>query len=294
MGQFYQVELFIKLKLRIISSIYMQKVKSTTNNLLPLGDWKQFVLGLTLATIFLGGGTFLGLQFLNTKAEEWGQNLRYYSELYPEPEKDKAKDSPPIATEDIQTNLDIYLGQFNHDPESHKLRIRKQLGIASSRAKTHLRSTKDFYVWSSLVLGIAQMASVVSASCLLHITRKGWDTSNSMVKGIFVTSAGTVAFCSSCIFLYEYEKNTANNASLYVYYVNLEDDIIAALATQSPLSASVSNPTAVKEGTPVRLKPIILNVQKKLNEANTLDIKFDLDRNFEIEDLLQQLSDSEE
>lgn len=259
------------------------------NQSLRSDDWKQFMKGVWVAALILTIGTMFGLGFLNHRAKQWGKNLRYY----PESPRNTYKNTQPNKTEDTQTNINIYLEQFKDEPNSHNLRIQEQIKIIRSRAQTHLRSTKDFYIWSSLVSGIALLGSVISASCLLHISRKGWESASSTIQGIFVVSAGTVAFCSSCILLYQYEKNIANNASLYVYYINLEDNVLGALSTQSPLFLSTSNSTETEETGSTNLKSIILYVQKSLNELNTLDIELDLEQDFKFEDLLQQSDDQQ-
>jgi hypothetical protein len=219
--------------------------------------------------VVLGSWTFASF-----KADCWGQNLRYYSEL--------DSGSEQTTTKKLEANLNTYLQEFPNSTSSEKARIKEQLERIRLRAKAHLYSTKDLYIWSSVTVAVASLASVVTALCLLHITRRGWDNTNSFVSGIFVISLGTLALSSSFVVIYQYDRNIKTNANLYISYINLEEEVITALATKLPIGEQPSTQNQekgqiiIQSNGLIKLRELIQKTNKILKEYNTLSLEFDL------------------
>ncbi|MEB3356889.1 MAG: hypothetical protein VKK04_09195 [Synechococcales bacterium] len=181
--------------------------------------------------------------------------------------------------------------------------MKEQLQTTAARAKTHLRATRDMYVWSSVIVSVASFASVVTGICLLHITRRGWDNSSPTVLGIFVVSLGSFVFYSSFNVLYQYDRNIKTNADLYTSYVNLEEEILTALATkqsfsdaspaggaQGPGAADGQESGVVVEKRGLALAELIARNHKVLYEYHTLSLEFDLESIPSLDDIIEEQS----
>lgn len=190
-------------------------------------DWMHLVRFSILTAVGIILFAVIQWIFSTNKADEWGQHLRYFP---------TGKSNSELVDE--SDYLDTYFTNFEEATTAQKQRVREQLEIVKSRAKTHIRATRDLYVWSSVTVTVTSLTSVLTALCLLHITRRGWDNSNPRVVGIFVISAGTSVLCASLLVLYQYDVNIRSNANLYIRHINLEEEMLTILATEGKSGVS--------------------------------------------------------
>ncbi|WP_041238580.1 hypothetical protein [Gloeothece citriformis] len=219
----------------------------------------------SLATaVVLSGCVIVSWAFASNKADDWGRNVKYYPELKTE-------------VQSSNQQIDIYLDAFENATDASKQRIKEQLETLKNRAITHLRVTKDLYIWSAISSTSATLASVITAMSLLHITRQGWDKANPAIWGVFVVSFSSFILSTSFIVLYQYQNNISVNAKLYTAYINLEENILCRLATKLYDEPSSANLQSEPANSGVTLEALIHRNQKIIQEYSLISYEIAVD-----------------
>ena len=235
--------------------------------------WKMS--GATFVTwVVLSGFGVVQVFWGNYLVDSWGRNFRYYQPY-------TATENTPEIDDDRLTS---YLNQYSEFKPEVKNRIEEQVLTIRNRAKTHARIVRDLYLFSITVIAVGAVSSISGAFCLLHISRRGWDNANPLIIGIFTTSLGYFVVCSSCILIYQYERNIQIHGKLYVNYINLEDKLLTELANGFTLETDNDG-----QRKPINLKETSITLHKTLVELNSIDISIDWQGIPGLDEVLKQI-----
>jgi cation transport ATPase len=154
------------------------------------------------------------------------------------------------------------------EPDSAALRerLRHQFREVGGRGYMHISIMKYFYVRYYMALILASGAAVVTAFCLFHISKSGWDTAKPYIKVVFMVAAATALLLGLFPALFRQDTNIADNKALYLQYVALGNEIQTYMAAGT---ASLPSDTAVT------LTDFVWYVDKSLATLNAIPVGFD-------------------
>ncbi|MBD1921949.1 hypothetical protein H6F77_12720 [Microcoleus sp. FACHB-831] len=148
--------------------------------------------------------------------------------------------------------------------DAEKQRIREQLQELRVRATTHVSIMMYFYSRFFTSISIASCSSVIAGVSLFFISKGGWDSANRYVVNIFIVASGSAVYFGTMPVMYRQEQNVADNKSLYLQYVALENEALSYLAT----GENINNKQ-------LELKRFIHYLDGQLAKTNQLAVGFD-------------------
>ncbi len=114
-----------------------------------------------------------------------------------------------------------------------KRRIENQLQEITERARHHLRVATDFYTNYYQIVSVMMVTGLLASIALLSISKNGWSATNSYIITIFIVMTSATAYYGAYIPVFKIDQNVADNKSLYLQYVNLGNEVMSYLATNS-------------------------------------------------------------
>ncbi|MBD1911358.1 MULTISPECIES: hypothetical protein [unclassified Leptolyngbya] len=232
--------------------------------------------GMLLAALI--AGNVLNVQ-AERVAQRWTQGLKYAdaSSFTPNSASSTDNDKPSSTTND-KANLNLYLNSFKNSTPAERDRIQVQLAQIERRARAYARISIFFYTRLFAAIALASATGIVTAVSLFYISKVGWDKANNYVINIFVISSSITIFVGAFPIIFQQENNVTNNARLYMSYLDLENQILTALATQKN-----------DQGQLIDLRTIMVSTDQKMAELNVESIGFDPDAIPRSADIFQQL-----
>lgn len=164
-----------------------------------------------LSLLITGSITLASYLFALQSIKNWNQNIRHINK-----------------TE--YNDYESYLNQLQEISDLEKLRINDLLLIIESRAKVHSSIARDYYVWLFTALCTATFSSIVAGICAFYISKEGWDKANNYSINLFFVLSGIAIFSGSLPQIFEHKSNINLHSSLYIEYINLEDQILTNLS----------------------------------------------------------------
>jgi len=226
------------------------------------------LLSVALLVVAIAAGNLLNFQ-ANRVAQRWTEGLKY------------AESSPTTAVNDKE-NLQMYLDAFEGSTPAERDRIQVQLSQIERRATAYARITIFFYTRLFAAIALASATGIVSALCLFYISKVGWDRANNYIINIFVVSSAITVFVGAFPVIFQQEANVQKNARLYMSYLDLENQILTALATQKN-----------ERGEALDLGSILVSSDQKMAELNIESIGFDAEAIPRNSAILKQLGQGE-
>lgn len=236
--------------------------------------------GMLIAAIV--AGNLLNLQ-AERVAQRWTAGLKYADAASlnhdPVPRSSGADNntSSSAALQD-KANLTLYLDAFKTSTPAERDRIQVQLAQIERRAGAYARITIFFYTRLFAAIALASATGIIAAISLFYISKVGWDRANNYVINIFVISSAITIFVGAFPLIFQQENNVTNNSRLYMSYLDLENQILTALATQKN-----------EQGQPIDLRTIMVSTDQKMAELNIESIGFDPNAIPRGSDIFQQL-----
>jgi hypothetical protein len=156
--------------------------------------------------------------------------------------------------------------------ETEKTRLLEQVEEIHRRAKVHLDVTKFFYVQYYVSISLVSNAVFIAAICLILISKKGWEKSNSRLVHLFIVSSGVAAIFSAFIVAFKYDNNIADNKQLYIAYTALEARVLSYFST-GELVVKI-NPD--KATTSTKAVAVIQQIDTEMATLHNIAVGFDL------------------
>jgi hypothetical protein len=145
-----------------------------------------------------------------------------------------------------------------------RTRLMRQLTEIRRRAKHHLSVMEFFYTRYYMAITLFSVIGAIAALLLSFIVAKGWKDSSTYLITAFVVMTGTAAFYKALPSEFRQEQNIADNKTLYLQYVSLENELMSYLATGEDLNEKPAPPAHA-----------IHYLDGRLKELNNLAIGFD-------------------
>lgn len=159
---------------------------------------------------------------------------------------------------EIPMRADLAFGTPEH------LRLLQQLHTVKRRVEFHGNVMVFFYSRYFLALTMTSVAAVLAGAVLITITRVGWQTAKPYAKATFLTATGVAAYYGAFPGMYQQAQNIADNASLYVAYSNVENEVLSYLATGADSSGKAQDPSS-----------FVHALDRRMAELNRVAIGFD-------------------
>lgn len=136
--------------------------------------------------------------------------------------------------------------------------------LALSRAQHHFWIMRFYTIRNFAFLSTAFATGTAGASALVVITKSGWDSADSRLKGIFLGLACSTAFFGGFPSVTLLDQNMQDNLTAYSGYDDLVAEIRTYLATGQATNGNHSDPRGFAH-----------YVDKKLMALNGVHISFD-------------------
>lgn len=250
----------------------------TIPSLLQRASVRHGLLSAGMLITALVAGNLLNLQ-AERVAQRWTEGLKYAdaSSLRRSPESTTGSNNPASTIND-KANLNIYLDAFQASTPAERDRIQMQLAAIERRASAYARITIFFYTRLFAAIALASASGIIATVSLFYISKVGWHEANNYVVNVFVISSSVTIFVGAFPLIFQQEDNVRNNARLYMSYLDLENQILTALATQKD-----------EQGQPLDLRTIMVSTDQKMAELNIESIGFDPNAIPRNADIFQQL-----
>ena len=209
---------------------------------------KEHIDQLLAALVVVGllAAVLISINPIKTMAEapatEWLADLN----------RDSSSDS------DVPMRADLALRNPEH------LRLLQQLHTVRRRVEFHGNVMVFFYSRYFLALTMTSVAAVLAGAVLITITRVGWQTAKPYAKAAFLTATGVAAYYGAFPGMYQQAQNIAENASLYVAYSNVENEVLSYLATGADSSGKAQETSS-----------FVHALDRRMAELNRVAIGFD-------------------
>lgn len=200
-------------------------------------------------------------------AQRWTEGLKYAATAKAGETRDKE-------------NLNLYLDGFPTASAAERDRIQVQLTQVERRARAYARITTFFYTRFFAAIALASTTGIIAGICLFYISKVGWKDANNYIVNIFVVSSGITVLVGAFPVTFQQENNIQKNAQLYMSYINLESQLLTALASQKD-----------DQGQPLDLHSIIVSADKTMAELNIESIGFDATGIPQNQTIFQQLTE---
>jgi len=214
-------------------------------------NWvRHGLLSTSLLVLAIAAGNILNFQ-AGRVAQGWTDGLKY-------------AESSQVSSVNDKENLKVYLDAFTTSTLAERDRVQVQLRQIERRARAYARITIFFYTRLFAAIALASATGIISAVCLFYISKVGWDRANNYIINIFVVSSAITVFVGAFPVIFQQEANVKKNSQLYMSYLDLENQILTALATQKNA-----------QGEPITLGSILVSSDQKMAELNIESIGFD-------------------
>ncbi len=114
---------------------------------------------------------------------------------------------------------------------SEQERLKTQLDEIDRRLERYHRMMLFFYSRNYASISLTTISALIAGSCVLLISRSGWEQINNAVIHLFVFSSGCVILFSDISGIFQYDVNYQNVAAIYGEHMTLKNAIRSFLAT---------------------------------------------------------------
>lgn len=206
----------------IISSL----VKKTDHNYQPtiLGHG---LLTLLLACLFLGGYA-LQINRASFRLNQWlnPQNLAESDVTI-----ERLENQVMHTKQELENTHDSEQRNYLQRHLSEQERLKTQLYEIDVRLERYSRMMVFFYSRNYASIALTTFSALVAGSCVLLISRTGWERINNSVIHLFIFSSGCVLLFSDISGIFQYDLNYQNVASIYGEHMTLRNAIRSFFAT---------------------------------------------------------------
>jgi hypothetical protein len=171
----------------------------------------------------------------------------------------------PLAVKQSETDTLEFAEIFTNDNPYEKRRLQQQFKVITARAELHLNVVRFYYARYYMAIIMTAFCGIVSAICLLLISKSGWLNTSRYVITIFLVSSSFGAFFGSFPKIFKQKSNIDDNKRLFLAYSAMANRILSYTATGED----------VGDTTKTRLKKFIHKVDKQLEEFYTFPIELD-------------------
>jgi ABC-type multidrug transport system fused ATPase/permease subunit len=145
-----------------------------------------------------------------------------------------------------------------------KERLISQLNLARLRAQHHLNVAVYFFSNYYMSLLVTFVSGAVAAVALFFIVKKGWQAVNPYVVTVFITMSTVATAYGAFPGVFRQHENVAENKTLYLRYVALQNEILSYSATRKNSAGELKTASQ-----------FIIYLDQEFNRVNNLAIGFD-------------------
>ncbi|MEM8780307.1 MAG: hypothetical protein AAGF26_15845 [Cyanobacteria bacterium P01_G01_bin.49] len=215
-----------KSDLKFLSFIISILTKKTDQNYQPtiVG---HLLLALILSCLFLGGYA-LHIHRSATRLNQWlipkvtvttDVTLERLENQMVQAQQELKKTSEAGKKNDIERHL------------SEQERLKTQLYEIDHRLERYRRMMVFFYSRNYASITLTTFSAIVAGSCVLLISRTGWQRINNAVIHLCIFSSGCVILFSDISGIFQYDLNYQNVATIYGEHMTLRNAIRSFFAT---------------------------------------------------------------
>lgn len=219
---------------------------------------------ISASLIAVLGASYYSLNsYADKKANEWINNEKAISNDAFDKDKQVA-----ITKKQTETLIKGLKAQ-----ENEKLRIAQQLETIEFQISRYSKIMVFFSNHYYTALIITSASTLVAATCLLFISKKGWEQAHNSIINVFIIASGAVIFLGDLPGTFKEKENFEAYGSLYIQHIALRNEILSYLATGGNILGA--DPKKPNEVSHIDINRFIYLVDNKLVQLNKIAIAFD-------------------